>query len=82
MELQYKPPKTQWLPNVPLYFTNKTLHSAHRMYFYVRRTNKMKNFFIQWFNSTILSSKGFDKPSVHHQEDCTSSFMVFYHAFI
>jgi hypothetical protein len=40
VELQYEPPETQRLPNEPLDFTNKTLHSAHRMYFYVRKTKK------------------------------------------
>jgi hypothetical protein len=44
MELQYEPPKTQRLPNEPFNFTNKTLNSAHRMYLYVRKTNKMHTF--------------------------------------
>jgi len=29
-----------------------------------------------------LSLTCFEQPSVHPQEDCTSSFMVFYHASI
>jgi len=44
VEPQYEPPETQRLPNEPLDFTNKTLHFAHRMYLYVRKTNKMHTF--------------------------------------
>jgi hypothetical protein len=48
---------------------------------FIRRANKMHRFFYhQWFNSTILFSTCFEQLSVQHQEDCTSSFMVFYHA--
>jgi hypothetical protein len=45
---------------------------------YVRRTNKMHTFFLHWFHSTILSSTCFEQLSLHHQQDCTNSFMVFY----
>ena len=50
------------------------------MYLYVRRTNKMCMFFHLCFNSIILSSTCFEQLSVHHQEDCTSSFTVLYPA--
>jgi len=42
----------------------------------VVRTNKMHTFFHQWYNSIIVSSTCFEQPNVHHQEDCTSSFVV------
>jgi hypothetical protein len=32
-ELQYEPPETQRLPNEPLDFKNKTLHSAQKKFF-------------------------------------------------
>ena len=38
------------------------------------------HFFLQWFNSTILFSTCFEHASVYHHEDCTSRFMVLYHA--
>ena len=44
------------------------------IYIYVIRTNKMHTFYINDFNSIILSSTCFEQASVHPQEDLYVKF--------
>jgi len=51
-------------------------------YKYGRRKNKMYNFLYQGFNSTRVSLKCFEQPTIHHQKRFTRIFMECYNTSI